>query len=313
MPAASSMEPRTPDEEEIILLCLVEQIEGLAPRVPGPALKDAASRISALVPLGTERRKLPKKLVISETLRMTFEDDQDEAAEPSSGAIVGCEIELGNREVDGGFAIETVFERKAPKALQVRLRDYAEHKYYWLIQRNFVHPPPPDEYDDEEDKQEYWQDVRRVRWNRALLVLAVSLLALSIACWRLENALLMVLASFEGLRETITLIASHEKLLSLSPESPWLPSSLTGSFSHLTSLSSYSVAPHAALAGAAATASATASAVVLTLLEAVPIGVASAFRPEGLCDQAPVVELFEHLAVGAPCRGDGNVFYMWPE
>ena len=309
---ANSLESRTPDDEETILLYLVKQIEGLAPRVPGPALKDAASRISALVPLETDRGKLPKKLVRSDTLRMTFDDDQDEEAEPSMGVIVGCEIELGNRDVDGGFAIETVFERKAPKALQMRLRDYAEHMHYRLIQRNFLYSPPPDEYDDEEDKQEYWQDVRRVRWNRALLVLAGSLLALLIACWRLENALLMVLASLEGLRN-IHSIVSHETLLSAFHESALLPSLPTGSFSHLTSLSSYSVAPHAIIAGAVATASATASAVVLSLLEAVPTGMASAFRPEGLCDQAPVVEIFEHLTVGAPCRGDGSTFFMWPE
>ena len=314
----SSGSPPSQEDAAIILRYLIQRIEALAPHVPEPNLKEAATRISALAPRAMElqtnelerrRSQMPRSLVRSETLRMQFDDDDDEEEEaavqggsPGRGSIIGCEILLGESQADGGYAIETVFERRPAKALGTRLRDQAELMYYKLVQRNFIHPLAPDEDDDEEDKQEYWRDVRRVRRNRALFVLAVIAVPLAVA-------LLTGLASFEGMREA-TWLAWHTQA--------WL--SMSGAVNRSTTLASYNAMTHAmagaATASAAMAGAATASTAsyVLDLLEAVPISaLTTAFRPEGLCEKAPLVEVMGQLTSAAPCRMNAETFFVWPE
>ena len=141
-----------------------------------------------------------------------------------------------------------------------------------------------------------------MRRNRALFVLAVIAVPLAVA-------LLTGLASFQGMREA-TWLAWHTQA--------WL--SVSGAVNRSTTLASYNAMTHA-MAGAATASTAMAGAAtastasyVLDLLEAVRISaLTTAFRPEGLCEKAPLVEVMGQLTSAAPCRMNAETFFVWPE
>ena len=107
-----------------------------------------------------------------EKQRMSFNKDDGSKFE-------SADFNVG-RKLSDGYAIETVFTKRAVKPLHVRLREGAKDNYERVYYTHFAVPDPPDETDSAEDKAEAKADAARISRNRAAVGLLVLVLLLAV-------------------------------------------------------------------------------------------------------------------------------------